>query len=86
LPATDLLERLHDFKIHSPHHTFCPETISLSSPSFFARHRLTSANLTDAYLLRTAFHAGAVLATLDCRILPAWIGEENPGCLEYLPV
>jgi len=75
LPVDDLVTRLREFTDGSETHEFLPATASLLREKSAALRKLTSKNLTDAYLLRLAAETKNTLATFDRRILPTLIGE-----------
>lgn len=57
-----------------PHHEFCPDDVSLLDAAHLARpEQLTSARVTDLYLLALARRHDARLATFDRRIPAAAI-------------
>ncbi len=64
-------------------HQFWPDDISLLASEFVDSARLlTSAQVTDTYLLALAVSKGGVLATLDRRLIAAAVrGGESGLCL-----
>ena len=72
-----MLERLESLRALG-RHEFVPDSLSLLDDSIFRRRSLLgSRQVTDTYLLGIAAHHGAVLATLDTRLVTNAVIDGN---------
>jgi toxin-antitoxin system PIN domain toxin len=86
LPTTEIARRLENFKKASPHYVFWPDDFSTSQWLNLHAFSISSAHLTDAYLLKLAAGRAGTLATFDLRIAPGLIGEKDSTLVEHIPV
>lgn len=84
LSIADISLRLEEFKDASEHYKFWHDDFSLSYWLKEAEYPIASSNLTDAYLLKLSAQHTGTLATLDRRIRPSLIGENDLKIVEHI--
>ena len=86
LPISEIALRLEEFKeAAAGHYEFWSEDFALGSWLKMGSLSVASTNLTDAYLLKLSVRYSGTLATLDRRIRPSLIGENDLKIVEHLP-